>query len=82
MSEESILVEYHYFVCQKCGFIGGNSDFSHISQTQFDYDVNFECPKCHTSKAKKRVGMIGIELAPLKLIESQIKKVGSKEEKT
>ena len=75
---EIVEVEYKYFVCQKCGFIGGNSDFSHIYQTQSDYDVDFSCPKCHSIDIKQRAGQTKVELSVLKKIEEMIEKVVKK----
>jgi len=70
---QQIEVEYPYFVCQKCGFIGGNSDFSHIYQTPDDYDVDFSCPVCHSIDVKKRIGLTKVDSLPLIRIESVIK---------
>jgi hypothetical protein len=71
-------VQYHYFVCQKCGFIGGNSDFSHVHQTPNDYDVDFRCPICYSINIKRRVGLTKVDSTPLEDIELILKKRGRK----
>lgn len=70
---ERIKVQYTYFVCQKCDFIGGNSDFSFIDDSCGGYDVDFHCPKCGSIDVKKRVGIISIK-PPSMEIERLIRK--------
>jgi len=66
-------VEYIYYVCQDCNYTGGSSDFSKVSQTQYDYDVNFGCPKCHSINVKKRIGITDVK-KPSPKIEKLIRK--------
>jgi Zn finger protein HypA/HybF involved in hydrogenase expression len=70
---QTIKVEYAYYVCQECGYTSGSSDFAKISQTQYDYDVGFFCPKCHSIDVKKRVGMADVPI-PSPKIEELIRK--------
>lgn len=66
-------VEYTYFICQDCDFIGGSSDFSFVDENDDDYDVDFHCPKCGSINVKKRIGATDVEPPSIK-IEKLIRK--------
>jgi Zn finger protein HypA/HybF involved in hydrogenase expression len=53
-------VEYNYYVCQKCDFTGGSSDFTFIHKAD-DYDIDFHCPKCGSIDVKKRLGITTVD---------------------
>jgi predicted RNA-binding Zn-ribbon protein involved in translation (DUF1610 family) len=67
-------VEYKYFVCQDCGYTDGSFGFSKIHETENDYDVDFVCPACGSSKIKERIGIANVK-KPSKKIEEMIRKV-------
>jgi predicted RNA-binding Zn-ribbon protein involved in translation (DUF1610 family) len=75
-NKEEISVEYHYFVCQNCGFIGGNKDFSFIENDDGeDYDIDFHCPKCGKSNIKQHIGITNVAKEPLIEVEKILHKI-------
>lgn len=76
-------VEYSYFVCQECDFIGGNSDFTFIEDSMDDYDIVFHCPKCGSIDVEKRIGITDVDPPSIeieKMIRSSQFRIKSLEE--